>query len=97
MECPKCGCQDMKSMSGISKKNGKPWAGMKCQNKECGEMIFQKTQSFAPKAASSGGSSEVLTELRKQTALLEKIAGIKKPIGAGLTAEEMVPDEEVPF
>lgn len=37
-QCSKCGSQSTTFKEGISKKNGKPWKGYKCD--DCGDMVF---------------------------------------------------------
>ena len=41
-QCSKCG-GNTTIKAGISKKNGKPWTGFKCQDQQCGNMDFQNS------------------------------------------------------
>lgn len=107
MQCV-CGSQAGEYKSGVSKKNGKPWKGWKCQT--CGEMQFlrqnqaqgqQTTAAAAPVAAPvHNKSDEVLQELRRQSQLLAKIySALEQANGKEYEPEpeELKADETVPF
>jgi hypothetical protein len=55
MECPKCGCQDMKPSSGIAKSGplaGQQWTGWDCTNPSCVNEKGYQTRIFNKKGVS---------------------------------------------
>ena len=102
-ECAKCRCQAFTFKQGISKKNGKPWKGWKCDNKECGDMVFES--SYPPKKPGYGYSKPAsqpagnLQDLMDILMIMDaKIAAIAKVTGADKLKEVgLVKDDEAPF
>lgn len=89
-QCVKCGCQDLEYKSGVSKKNGKPWAGWKCTNKNCGEMTFENTKSAPMKSPVGIGQTSDVVELLQD--ILQELQ-----IMNGSKFEPKVQKSETPF
>jgi len=96
--CSKCG-SETKMLSGISKKNGKPWTGFKCQ--ACGNMDFQKSnQNISPQIKKQTPTNEpeilrLLLDIVRRLDELKAICEIKNQIFKGSTLVK--PKEEEPF
>lgn len=98
MECGKCGSQDTKYITGISKKNGKKWAAYECNEPACTNDFGKPNRTFVPfgsksniAAAPSPKAVGVGAEVIKKLDLIIKHLGIK---GAPLvTQEEITPEE----
>lgn len=105
--CAKCMCQSFTFKQGISKKNGKPWKGWKCDNKECGDMVFESSYpakkpgyGYTPKPASAplsnGGTLQDLTDLVSE--IDNKIDLLLKKAGIGPDELlKLAKDEDTPF
>ena len=100
MQCP-CGSQDGEYKSGVSKKNGKPYRGWKCN--QCGDMQFLKTNGSGgsnypskPQAQSAGAGSQMLLELQEIRKLLQVLV-TQKTGQVQIAQTELVPDEDIPF
>lgn len=104
MQCNYCGCQDMKFTDGISKKTGKPYAGFKCQNKECGHFEFTKVEqnkngsmrfparnpNAPPAPQQLPLSDNALREISKRMDIIIEL--MKKMVGGGIEIEQDAPD-----
>ena len=68
MACSKCGSTNQEQRSGFSKKNNKPWKGLKCL--DCDNMDFLRdkatpkpqTTEFPPTNPPKKGNGEVMTK-----------------------------------
>ena len=73
MDCPICGCQDTKFVTGTAKATGRPWSAYDCQNPSCKNekgfptRTFVKSQtaktSKAPQASVMTGSIDKKLDL----------------------------------
>ena len=46
MDCPVCGCQDTKFVTGTAKATGRPWSAYDCQNPSCKNEKGYATRTF---------------------------------------------------
>lgn len=49
MGCSKCGSENQEFRKGVSKKNGKPWSGLKCLDCDNMDFVRQNTSPKPPK------------------------------------------------
>ena len=99
--CSVCG-SNTTMLSGISKKNGKPWTGFKCQDQSCGNMDFQKSNQnissqIIPAKSKISNEPEILKLLldilRKQDEI-KNMLEIRNQIFKGSKLETIKPREE---
>ena len=99
--CSVCG-GDTKMLSGISKKNGKPWTGFKCLDQACNNMDFQKSnQNISqtrqiPLPSNEGTIIKMLLDVERMLDELKALVEIKNQIFKGTKLVDK-PKEEEPF
>lgn len=86
MQCKTCNSSNTVMKSGVSKKTGKPWKGVRCN--DCNEMTFMKTE-FTGTSGSQTGNQQVVQ-------LLAKILNALNEIKAKLPKGQEEPMDAVP-
>lgn len=85
--CLKCNSQDTKYVTGVSKKNGKPWAAYKCA--DCAEMNWVPIKK-------TNGNQNPMTSLEKKVDQI--LAILTKNFGNTAIQKEAFSEEETsPF
>lgn len=93
MDCPVCGCQDTKFVTGIAKSGrniGQPWSAYDCQNPQCknekgfSTRTFVKTQpgqaKFATKSkAPIGNLGPNISDIMKELKKMQEFMGMVNP------------------
>lgn len=97
MQCSKCNSENVSLRTGVSKKTGKPWKGLRCA--DCNEMTWLKADApAAPTVSANPVLAGILQELKvlnaKMQRLVDVLAAEKGQISVG--PEELEPDENAP-